>query len=62
MSYKVIIFIIMLFATTFAVSGINYNDIFKKGHVIEARVFVMLMILGISYIASKFIIDFVELM
>jgi uncharacterized integral membrane protein (TIGR02327 family) len=52
----------MLFATTFAVSGINYNDFFKKGHVIEARVFVMLMILGISYIASKFIIDFVELM
>ena len=51
----------MLFTTTFAVSGINFNGFFKTKHVLEAKIFVALIILGLSYVASQFIISFIEL-
>ena len=60
MDYRVYIYALMLFATTFAFSGININSIFRKGHVIEARIFLMLLIASVSYLASRFIISFIE--
>ena len=61
MNYRLIIYTIMLFTSTFAVSGINFTGFFKVKHDREAKVFVMLLILGISYVASQFIINFIEL-
>lgn len=51
----------MLFTTTFAVSGINFTGFFRIKHEIEAKVFVALIILGLSYVASQFIISFIEI-
>jgi uncharacterized membrane protein YwzB len=51
----------MLFTTTFAVSGINFNGFFKTKHELEAKIFVALLILGISFAASEFIIGFIEM-
>ena len=62
MNYKIYIYALMLFVTSFAFSGINYTNVFKKGHIIEAKILVMLIVLGVSYMASRFIIDFIELM
>lgn len=61
MDYKIFIYAIMLFATTFAFTGLNINNIFRKNHVIEAKIFIMLLILSVSYLSSRFIIDFIEL-
>ena len=61
MNYRLIIYTIMLFTTTFAVSGINFNGFFKTKHDIEAKIFVALLILGLSFAASEFIISFIEL-
>ncbi len=60
MNYRAIVYVIVLFATTFAVSGINFTGFFRTKHEIEAKVFVALIIMGISYAASQFIISFIE--
>ena len=61
MNYKVYIYMLMLFITAFSLSGINFNNLFKKNHIIEAKIFIMLIALSISYLASRFIIDFLNL-
>lgn len=61
MNYKVFIYIIMLFATVYSISGINFTGFFKVKHELEAKLFVMILSLGISYIATRFIIEFIEL-
>ena len=61
MDYKVFIYIIMLFASFFSLSGVNFNNFFKKNHVIEAKIFVILLAISMGYLASRFIIDFLNL-
>ena len=61
MNYRIIVYTIMLFVSTFAISGINFTGIFKTNHEIEAKIFVALVILGLSYISSQFIINFIDL-
>ena len=51
----------MLFATVYSISGINFTCFFKVKHELEAKLFVMILSLGISYIATRFIIEFIEL-
>lgn len=61
MSYKVFIYAFMLFVSVFAVSGINFTGLFKIKHELEAKVFVMLIILALTYLSSNFIIAFIEM-
>ena len=60
MSYKVYIYAFMFLLTTFAYSGINFTGLFKINHQIEAKVFVMLIIMATSYLASQFVISFIQ--
>lgn len=60
MDYKVFVYAISLFVTVFAFSGINFNNFFRINHKLEARVFVMLLIISVSYLVSSFIISFIE--
>lgn len=60
MSYKVYIYAIMLFITAFSLSGLNFNNVFKKDHILEAKILMVLIILSISYLSSSFIISFIE--
>lgn len=60
MDYRVFIYAISLFVTVFAFSGINYNNFFRTNHKLEARIFVMLLIISVSYLVSSFIIGFIE--
>ena len=60
MYYRVIIYIIVVFLSAYAISGVNLNGIFKKGKVIEANMFVFLLILALSELVTSFIINFLE--
>lgn len=61
MGYRIYIYAIMLFLSSFASSGINFNGLFKVKHEIEAKIFVMLVIMALSYLSSSFIIAFLNL-
>lgn len=58
--YKLYIYIIITLASTFALSGINFNNFFKKSKIIESRIFIILLVLSLSYLTTNFIIDFIE--
>ena len=56
--YNFLIYLIMLIITIWAMEGLNINNIFKKNHIYQARIFYILIVLSISYMSSSFIIDF----
>ncbi len=60
MNYKLIVYILSVLTTTFAMSSLDLNKIFKQGKVVEANIFALIMILAISQLVSTFIIDFLE--
>ena len=60
MNYRTYIYIISVLLSTFAVSGININNIFKKNKVYEARLLVILLVLALGYLVGTFVITFIE--
>ena len=60
MNYKLLIYAFMLLATIYALSGINYTGFFRTNHKTEASVLIILVAMAISYLASQFIIVFIE--
>ena len=60
MNYSIYIYAIVLFCTVFALSGINYTNLFKTKHIVEAKILIMILALAISFCASEFIIKFIE--
>ncbi|MGM9835087.1 MAG: DUF1146 family protein [Bacilli bacterium] len=60
MNYKVYIYIICFLLTSFALSGLNFDNFMKKNKTTEARVLVILLTCAIGYLATNFIIDFIE--
>ncbi|NMA50789.1 MAG: DUF1146 domain-containing protein [Mollicutes bacterium] len=61
MNYKIYIYFLVLIVTIFSLTGINFNGFFKKNHIIEAKIFVMLIAFAISFLVSEFIIKIIEL-
>ena len=61
MNYKVLIYVLMLFLSIFALSGINFTGFFKLKHELEAKIFVMISSFGLAYVSSEFLIKLVEL-
>lgn len=53
--YFLYIFVIML--TIWSMDSININAIFKKNRRYQALTFYLLLILGIAYLVTNFIID-----
>lgn len=60
MSYKTYIYIISVLLSTFALSGINFNNFFKKNKIIESRVLIILFSLALGYLVGTFVITFIE--
>lgn len=56
--YSFLIYLLVLALTIWAMEGVNLNGIFKKNHIYQARVFYILLVLSIAYLASSFIISF----
>ena len=61
MSYKIYIYILMLLLSSFALSGVNFNQIIKTNYKNEARILAFLLILSLSFTSSMFIINVIEL-
>jgi len=60
MNYKAYIYIITLFMSIFALSGINFDGFIKTNKAIEARLLVILLSIATSYLVTNFIIDFIN--
>lgn len=60
MNYKTYIYIVSVLLSTFTISGINFNNVFKKNKVVEAKIFVILLVLALGYLVGSFVITFIE--
>ncbi len=60
MNYKAYIYVITLFASIFAISGINFDGFIKTNKVLEARLLVILLSIATSYLVTNFITDFIS--
>lgn len=60
MNYKVFVYVITLFASIFALSGVNFDGFIKSNKAIEARLLVILLSMATSYLVTNFITDFVS--
>ena len=57
---KLILYILVIPIVVFSADSVNINGIFKKGqsNYYQARVFYMLLVIGLSYLCVNFIVDF----
>ena len=60
MNYKTYIYIVSVLLSTFALSGINFTNFFKKNKEIEAKIFVILIVIALGYLVGSFVITFIE--
>jgi len=60
MNYKIYIYIISVFLSVFALSGINFEKIIRKNRILETRILVILLGFALGYLVSNFIIDFIS--
>lgn len=58
--YKVLIYTLSVLLSVFAVSGINFNNFFKKNYKYESKVFIIIISLSLGYLLGNFIIDFLN--
>ena len=61
MNYKVVLYIIFTFLSAYSIAGINFNGLFKKNKVIEARILVIFLSIALGYLVTNFVIDFLNL-
>ncbi len=60
MNIKAYIYVISVFLSAYALSGINYDGFIKKNKAIEARVLVVLLSIALGYLITNFITDFIS--
>ncbi len=60
MDYKIYIYVVSIFISAFAISGINFNNVFRKNRVVEARIFVLLLSLALGYLVGSLVISFIN--
>lgn len=61
MKINLVIYLLSTVICAFAVSGINFDHIIKKGHVWEARFLSIILILSLSYLLSNFFINILSI-
>ena len=60
MNIKVCLYILTTLMSAYTLSGINFNKIWKKERITEARLFVISLSLIMSYLLTNFIVDFLS--
>ncbi len=58
MTIKAILYIISVPCSLYAIQSINFDKFLKQNKVVQARVLVLILSLGLSYLAVNFIYDF----
>ena len=61
MNLKIILYVLLFFLTAYVLMGTRLNEFFKQGRVLQAKIAVILISMCVSYLASEFIINFLEL-
>ena len=56
---KVILYIFTLIMTIWAMDGLDLNRFFKQNRVYQARLIYLMLAMGISYLTTNFIYDFI---
>jgi uncharacterized integral membrane protein (TIGR02327 family) len=54
---KFFVYIIVTIAVIWSLDAININAIFKKDHVLKARVFYFFLAISLIYLVTNFIMD-----
>lgn len=60
MNYKMLIYVFCVLISVFVVSGMNLNPIFKKNHMWEERIFIIMLSMIMGYLAANFLFDFIN--
>ena len=60
MNYEIILYVVFTFISAFAISGVNFGGIIKKGKILEARVLVIILSLSLGYLLTNFVIAFIK--
>lgn len=55
---KILLYIIILPFTIWAMEGLDLNKLFKQSRVYQARIIYLLLAICITYLVSNFIYDF----
>lgn len=58
MNIKTILYLVIVPFTIWALDSININQIFKKNRYYQARLFCLMLCLGLSYLVVNFFVDF----
>lgn len=58
---KTLIYVFSVLLSVFTVSGINFNNFFKKDHEIEAKIFIVVISFIMGYLLGSFIIEFLSI-
>lgn len=54
---KVLLYAFVTVVVIWAMDSVNINQIFKKNHVVQARVFYFLLGLSLIYLVTNFLMD-----
>jgi len=60
MIYNILLYVIVLIIVIWTMDGININQIFKKKHIYQAKVFYIIIVFSLTYLTSNFIIEFLN--
>ena len=55
---KFLLYLLVLPLVIYAIDSINFTNIFKKNKIVQARIFYILLIFGLSYLVCSIIYDF----
>lgn len=57
---KALLYVLFTLVSAYILSSINYNNFFKKNKIIEAKIFIILLSLIMSYLLTNFVVDFIS--
>lgn len=60
MSLELILYVIFFLMFTYVISGTNIEKLFKQGRVLHIWFCVILLSMSISYLATNFVVSFLE--
>ena len=58
---KFILYLFVLSLVIYAMDSVNFNSIFKKNKVFQARIFYILVMFSLSYLVCNFLYDFLNI-
>lgn len=59
---KFILYLFVLPLVIYTMDSVNFNSIFKKNKVFQAKVFYILIMFAISYLVCNFLYDFLNVL